>query len=199
MKKTVLFIFIGALMFSCDNPVSRKINEAKEVVSTTTKAVEELNNMQGDIEKLQEIEPLTNAELKEWLPEKVRGMKRISFKAGEMSAMKVSSIEAIYANDDKSKKFKIEVVDGSGHVGASMTAGLRMLFAQDFEEETEYKIKRTIEKEGVKIFEEYKKDNSRSLIQLMEENRFFITATGTNMDIDETWKTLKKFNVDDLD
>jgi len=199
MKKILVFIFAGALLISCDNPVSRKIKEAKDVVSTTTNAVEEISNLQENMEELQQVVPLTNAEFKEWLPEKVKGMKRIAYKAGALGMMKVSSVEATYANDDKSKKFKIEVIDGAGPMGASVTAGVRMLFAQDFEEETEYRIKRTAERDGAKVFEDYKKDNSRSIIQVIEDNRFFITATGTNMDLDETWNTLKKFDADDLD
>src|SRR5690606_2752337 len=104
-----------------DNPVSKKIRETKETVSNTTNAVKEMSNMQGDIEELQGITPLTNEELKAWLPDEIKGMKRISYKAGQAGMMGIASIEATYANEDKSKKFTINVIDGAGQMGAAAT------------------------------------------------------------------------------
>ena len=67
MKKS-LFLIVALLFFvGCkDNPVSKKIKEAKQNVSNTNSAIEELNDMQRDIEELKEITPLTNDELKAW-------------------------------------------------------------------------------------------------------------------------------------
>jgi len=199
MKKLLLGIFVVTLLFGCkDNPVSKKIKETRENVSNTTNAVKEMNKMGEDLEKLQKMEPLTNEELKKWLPDEVNGMKRIAYKAGGVSYMKIASIEATYANEDKSKKFKFQVIDGAGQMGAAATAGMRMLFSQDFEEEDEYKTRRTVKKDGNKAIEEYKKKNNNSEIQLMEDGRFYIKANGTNMDIDETWDAIDELDVDDL-
>ena len=148
MKNLILAAIVLSLLFACDNPVSDKIKEKKEQVTNTTKAVKELNNIQEDIEELTVLEPLTNDELKAWLPDEINGMKRISFKAGQMGMMQISSVEAVYANEDKSKKFKVEVIDGAGEMGAAATAGMRMMFAMDFEEEDENKTRRTIKKNG---------------------------------------------------
>ncbi|MAO11374.1 MAG: hypothetical protein CMC07_10935 [Flavobacteriaceae bacterium] len=199
MKKILLVVCVLAICFACkDNPVSKKIKETRETVSNSTNAVKEMNKMGDDIKELQKMEPLTNEELKEWLPEEVNGMKRIAYKAGQASYMKIASIEATYANEDKSKKFKFQVIDGAGQMGAAATAGMRMLFSQDFEEETEYKTRRTVKKDGNKAIEEYKKNNNSSDIQLMKSNRFYIKANGTNMDIDETWDAIDELDVDDL-
>ena len=154
--------------------------------------------MGDDIKELQKMEPLTNEELKEWLPDEINGMKRTGYKAGQASYMKIASIEATYTNEDKSKKFKFQVIDGAGQMGAAATAGMRMLFSQDFEEEDEYKTRRTVKKDGNKAIEEYKKNNNNSEIQLMEANRFYIKANGTNMDIDETWDAIDELDIDDL-
>ncbi len=127
MKKLFLLLFAATFMLACkDNPVSKKIKETKQQVSNTKNAVKEMNNLQEDIVELQNMEPLTNAELKGWLPEEVNGMKRISFKAGTMGVIQIASIEAVYTNEDKSKKFKIEVIDGAGPMGASATMGMRL-------------------------------------------------------------------------
>ena len=200
MKKIITTIFVIASVIACkDNPVSKKIKETKQSITNTNNAVKELNNIQEDMEELQQIKPLTNEELKDWLPNDINGMKRISFKAGQMGMVQIASVEATYANKDKSKKFKIEVIDGAGEMGAAATAGMRMLFSQEFEEEDEYKTRRTVKKNGVKAIEEHRKDNNRTSIEFMESNRFYIKATGTNLNIEETWDALDELQTDKLD
>ncbi|WP_034259775.1 hypothetical protein [Altibacter lentus] len=199
MKKLLVLITVASIGFACDNPVSKKIKETKESVTTTTKAVQEMSNMQEDIQELQQQEPLTNDELKAWLPEEINGMKRTAYKAGQMGMAQIASIEATYGNEDKSKTFKIEVIDGAGQMGAAMTAAMRMAFAsQDFEEEDEYKTRRTVKKKGVKAIEEYHKNNNRSVIEFFKEDRFYMKATGTNMDIEATWEAIDELDANDL-
>ncbi|HTO35464.1 MAG: hypothetical protein WCY77_01310 [Weeksellaceae bacterium] len=201
MKKYVLTTVCALFLFSCgkDNPVSQKVKELKETkdaVSNMSKSAREIQNMQGDMEKLKEIEPLTNDELKAWLPDDVLGMSRKSFKAGETGFINVSSISASYSNEDKSKTFSITVYDGAGEMGALVTAGFRMMIAQDFEEEDENGFKRTSKKDGKKIIEQFKNGNSE--IQLMEGDRFFLEAKGKGMDIDETWKAIEALKLNKL-
>ncbi|MDC8002037.1 hypothetical protein POV26_13395 [Aequorivita todarodis] len=199
MKKYLLALFVFSAFVSCkDNPVSKKIKETKEAVSNTSNAVEEMTKMQDDIKELQEATPLTNEELKAWLPDEVNGMKRISYKAGQAGMMGIASIEAAYANEDKSKKFTISIIDGAGQVGAAATAGIRMVMSQDFEEESENGSRRTVTKNGTKAIEEYRSGNNNSTIQLMEGNRFYLEAKGNNMDIDETWDAIDEIDLDKL-
>lgn len=199
MKKLFLLLIAVLCMISCkDNPVSKKIKETKQQVSNTKNAVKEMKDVQKDIERLQQTKPMTNEDLKEWLPDELHGMKRISYKAGHMGVLQIASIEAVYANEDKSKKFKIEVIDGAGQMGASATTGMRMLFSQDFEEESENKIRRTTERGGVKVIEEYRNASNSSSIEFMQDDRFFIKGTGTNMDLDETWDNLEDMDADKL-
>ena len=198
MKNLLLVAMVLSLLFACDNPVNNKIKEAKQQVTNSTKAVKELNNIQEDIEELKVLEPLTNEELKAWLPDEINGMKRISFKAGQMGMVQIASVEAVYANEDKSKKFKVEVIDGAGEMGSAATAAMRMMFAMDFEEEDENKTRRTVKKNGNKAIEEYRKNNNRSSIELMEGNRFYIKTTGTNMDLSETWEAIDELDTGDL-
>lgn len=199
MKKYVLALFVVSALIGCkDNPISKKIKETKEAVSNTTNVVEEMTKMEDDIKELQAETPLTNEELKAWLPDEVNGMKRISYKAGQAGMMGIASIEATYANEDKSKKFSFNIIDGAGQVGAAATAGIRMVMSQDFEEEDENGSRRTTTKNGTKAIEEYRSNNNRSKIQLMQGNRFYIEATGTNMEIDETWDAIDEIDLDKL-
>ena len=199
MKNLILILSIAMLLFACkDNPVVKKAKKAKENVTNTQKVIKESTKMQDDIKELSEATPLTNDEMKTWLPDDVDGMKRTAFKTGAMGMMNIASVEATYATEDKSRTFKVEVIDGAGEMGALSTAGLRMAFSMDFEEEIESKTRKTVTKKGVKAIEEYDKRRNQSVIQFMQDNRFYIKATGTNMEMNELWDLIDKMNVDDL-
>ena len=199
MKKYLLALLVFSIFIGCkDNPVSKKIKETKRTVTNTTNAVQEMTKMQDDVKDLSEITPLTNEEMKAWLPDEIQGMKRISYKAGQVGMMGIASIEAAYANEDKSKKFSINVIDGAGQMGAAATMGMRMVMSQDFEEEDEYRTRKTVKRKDKKAVEEYEKTKNNSQIQYLESNRFYLEAKGKNMDIDETWDAIDELKLKKL-
>ncbi len=199
MKKILIGLFLAGAILSCkDNPVSNKIRETKKTVSNTTNAVKEMTRVQDDLKDLSSLTPLTNEELKSWLPDQINGMKRISFKAGQASMMNISSIEATYANEDKSKKFSISIIDGAGETGSMATMGMRMALSQDFEEEDENEYRKTITRKGQKGIEEYNSASNRTNIQIMGSKRFYLEAKGDNMNVDETWKAIDNLKIDKL-
>ncbi len=199
MKRLAILVLCLMIFSACkDNPVTEKIKETRENVSNAKKAVKEMEDMQKDIKELQEVEPLTNEDLKAWLPEEINGMKRTGFKAGQMGMMNIASIEGTYNNEDKSKRIRVELIDGAGSFGATATASMRLLFSQEFEEEDEYKVKRTTVRNGTKAIEEYRKNNSRSMVQFMQDDRFYIKVTGTNMNLEETWDAVDALEADEL-
>ena len=187
------------MLFSCkDNKVVKKAKEVKDNVSNTQKLIKESTKMQDNIKELSETTPLTNEELKSWLPVEVNGMKRTAFKTGAMGMLNIASIEATFTSDDKNNSLKIEVIDGAGELGALSTAGLRMAFSMDFEEEDEFKTRKSVTKNGTKAIEEYDKSRNRSVIQFMQDNRFYIKATGTNMELNQLWNLVNKIQNDNL-
>lgn len=199
MKNAVFLLSISLLLFACkDNPVVKKAKEAKDNITNTQKVIKESTKVQDGIKELSETTPLTNDELKDWLPDEIDGMNRTAFKTGALGMMKIASIEATYALEDKSQTFKVEVMDGAGEMGAMSTAGLKMALSADFEEETESKYRRTVKKNGVKAIEEYNKNRNISNIQFFQDDRFYIKATGTNMEIDDLWELIDEMDVDDL-
>lgn len=199
MKKGLLLFAIIMLLFACkDNPVVKKAKEAKENVSNTQKVIKESTKLQEGIKELSETTPLTNEEMKAWLPDDVDGLKRTAFKTGAMGMMNIASIEATYTAEDKSKSFKLEIIDGAGEMGAMSTAGLKMAFSMDFEEEDEFKSRKSVTKNGVKAIEEYDKRRNKSTIQLFHDNRFYLKATGEKMEIDELWDFINEINLEDL-
>lgn len=207
MKKLFVVILSIATFFSCDKikETKKAVTDAKDAVSEVSDAVENLgdleeniNEMQEDMERLKEATPLTNEELKAWLPDEVNGLKRTGYKAGQASYMKIASIEGTFKDTEKNKEFTITILDGAGEMGAAATAGVKFMFAQDFEEEDENKLRRTTTKNGVKMIEEYRKSNNRSEVQFFHDNRFFVTVKGRNMDLDETHEAIKDLDLEDL-
>lgn len=199
MKNIFLFALCMLLLTACkDNPAMKKINEAREGVSGVKNLIKESDKMQEDILKLTETTPLTNEELKSWLPEVLDGMKRSSYKTGAMGAINIASMEATYDLEDKSKSFKIEIMDGAGEIGAMSMAGIRMMFTQDFEEESEFKMRRSTVKNGNKAIEEVDKKRNDAVVQYLQDGRFYVKASGTNMDLEELWKLVEKMNVKGL-
>lgn len=199
MKKLIIGLFLAGAFLSCkDNPVSKKVRETKRTVSNTTNAVNEMTRAQEDMKDLSALTPLTNDELKSWLPEQINGMKRISFKAGQASMMNISSIEATYANEDKSKKFSISITDGAGEMGSVATMGMRMGLSQDFEEEDENGYRKTITRNGEKSIEEYNSKSNRTSINMMGDKRFYLEAKGINMNVEETWKAVDNLKFKNL-
>jgi hypothetical protein len=199
MKKALLFFLTIVLFTACkDNPVVKKANEARENISNTQKVIKETTKMQDDIKELSETTPLTNDEMRAWLPDEVAGMNRTSFKMGGMGMMNIASVEATYTSEDKEKSFKIEVIDGAGEMGAMATTGMRMALSMDFEEETETKTKKSVTRNGVKAIEEYDKRRNRSIVQVLHEGRLYVQATGNNMEIDEVWSSIEKMKLDKL-
>lgn len=199
MKKRILFFAIIMILIACkDNPVVKKAKEAKENVSNTQKVIKESTKLQEGIKELSETTPLTNEEMKAWLPDDVDGLKRTAFKTGAMGMMNIASIEATYTAEDKSKSFKLEIIDGAGEMGAMSTAGLKMAFSMDFEEEDEFKSRKSVTKNGVKAIEEYDKRRNKSTIQLFHNDRFYLKATGEKMEIDELWDFINEINLEDL-
>lgn len=198
MKKLIALTLMALLLIACKNPVTEKIKETKEQVSNTKNAVKEANKMQDDLKRLQEETPLTNDEMKAWLPDEIMGMKRTGYKAGQAAFIQIAQVEATYQNEDKSKKLVVQVIDGAGEMGAAATAGFRIVFSQDFEEEDEYKMRRTNKRDGIKVIEEYRKNSNRSDIQFMESDRFYFNAKGTNMDLDEVWDAVQEMDPEAL-
>lgn len=195
----LLSTFLVALM-SCGNGNAEKSETGKtaSAISSLSKMASEAKKVEKDYKELSQATPLTNEQLKAWMPEELSGMKRVSYSIGGTGFLKLTALDASYANEDKSKKIEVNLIDGADSVGASLISLARMGLSQDFENETETEVKKSVEKNGIKAIEEYKKDNSSSSLKFIVKNRFLLTIEGTNLTIDELWKAVKALKPDEL-
>jgi hypothetical protein len=200
MKKTTkIFPMLAAcLMLSCVGEVKEKLKTAKKSVSNTTTLIKEAQKIEGKIEKLKDAEPLTNNQLKEWLPKSLGSLERTGFKVGQAGMYQVNSVEGTFKTSDGKQKFNVMVIDGAGPTGSMMAAGYGMFGNMEMEVEDEYKHQQTVTVKGIKAQQTYKKKANNTQLLFAYEERFLITINATEMNVEETWEMTQKLDLEEL-
>ena len=221
MKTLIKFMATLLILthISCKKETREKFKQAKEGISNTTTIVKNAKAAQQNIEKLKDATPLTNEQLKEWLPESLNAMKRTGFKAGQAIYANLASIEGKYdtpeepdlITDDEGdravnpskKSFKVQVMDGAGPTGSMMITSLSMMSKLDMEEENEYQHKKTVTMGKIRAMQTYKKQRHKTSppktdIQFVYKDRFGVIVNSTNMSLEETWKAIMLLDLDEL-
>lgn len=205
----ILGIGMAVLLVSCTGEVKEKLKKAKQGISNVTTMAESAQEAKEDIEKLKDAIPLTNEELKQWLPESLKGWKRTSFGVGKTGYMNMASIEGSFTKEiehesDKGQmetvkqKFSVSIVDGAGPTGSLMIAGLGMAGKMDMEEETEYKHSKGVEANGIEARQTFHKKRNETALQFVYKKRFGVMIRGVKMSPEETWSMLEKLDFDGL-
>ena len=204
MKK--LMICAAALMLvACSK--DETVNEEKsgglsDVVSNAKNYGKMSNSVQDiskNIESLKKLTPLTNDELKVFLPEELLGLKRRELKVGDNSMMSLSTAEAKYSDGDQ-KKIKFELMDGAGETGSAMVSLLMMSFTMNQEKITENGYEKTTEINGNKaiVMENLDREYLTSKIQMIFKKRYLVTLNGENISFSELEKALDELNLSRL-
>src|SRR5699024_90696 len=135
------------------------LSEAVSAVSSLSDMADEVQDAEKNYKELTSLTPLTNDQLKAWMPEKLMAMKRTAYSIGG-GYLSSASLNATYSQKDQSKEVKIQVMDGADSIAASVISLFRISLARDFEQETQSHVKKSVEKDGVKAIEKYQKDRS---------------------------------------
>jgi len=174
--------------------------------------MENVQNMQKDMARLKALKPMTNEQLKAWLPEALGELKRVRFSVGDSGTGMVAitgrynaTDEPEYLNTDdmrdvvntKNKTLVLEVMDGAGS-GADMFSSMVMLNSMNFESEDEYKQVKRVNVNGISAQQTYHKQSDKTELQFFHKDRFGITVTATFMDPEETWAYMEIFDLEDL-
>lgn len=188
-------VLLMIFLMSCKDETENKIEDAKNNANAVVNVLENTNSMQEKVEELSKMEPLTNEELKEWLPLSVSGMDRSSYEVGTATYGNASSIQGRYNNSGK--EFKIEVVDGAGPV-ASMVLMAGTTYQMDMEKEDEYRHEVKVERKGIEARQTYLKKQNHTHLNFLYKDRFYVEVRAKKMGVDETWETLEDINLDQL-
>ena len=201
MKKAIHILILGVLgtsLISCLGEVKEKLKTAKNGVTNATTFVKEAQKVEGRIENLKNAIPLTNDQLKSWLPERLGTMERTGFKVGQAGIYQVNSVEGTYKVTDGKQKFNVMVIDGAGPTGSVMAAGYGMFGTMEMEVEDEYKHQQTVAVNGITAQQTYKKKTNDTQLMFAFEERFLVTINATDMMVEEAWEMTKKLELEEL-
>ena len=201
MKKLIMAIAV-LMLVACSKEEKVKTEKSggfSDLVSTA-KNYKNINSSMQDvtknIENLKNIPPLTNEELKAVLPEQLLGLKRRELSVGDNAMMNLSTAEAKYADDDKSKKIKVEIIDGAGETGSAMVSIMMMGLNINKEKTTETGFEKSTEINGAKsiISENKSGDEIESKIQTVLKNRYLVTLSADGFSYEELKTALGELN-----
>ena len=202
MKNKITFFLASTLIIalsSCVGEVKEKLKTAKEGVSNVSTLVKEAEKVEGRVEKLKNTTPLTNKQLKSWLPESLNGFERTGFKIGQAGMYQVNSVEGTFKKEEEKQKFNVVVIDGAGPTGSVMASGYGMLGNIEMEVEDENKHQQTVTVNGIKAQQTYKKKQNNTQLMFAYKERFLVTIKATKMNVEETWQMTNTLNLAALD
>lgn len=157
------------------------IDSPEEAINEINKALEGLGlNKNKDGEK---IEIINFRKLKERMPEKLAGMKRTGHdgQTTGIGNMKVSTANATYKGDDKSLDISMTDTGGLGMAFGGMAFWSKL----EIDKENEDGFERTTEIDGHKAYQKYDKNNKRSEIAVIYDDRILVTLSGRGFTFDE--------------
>ncbi|NNE76739.1 MAG: hypothetical protein HKN31_06660 [Pricia sp.] len=209
VRYSIATLILVMALSSCLSEAKEKLKRAKQGISDVTAIAESAQQAKEDIEILKDAVPLTNQELKEWLPQSLDGWERTSLGVGKTGYINVASIEGGFTNEIEwenekgesetiKQKFSVSIVDGAGPTGSIMIAGLGMAGKMDMEEENEYKHSKSLEVKGIKAQQTFHKKRNETALQFVYKKRFGIMVNSVKMNPEETWAMLEKLDLDRL-
>lgn len=158
--------------------------------------------------------PLTNEQLKQWLPESLLGMERIEVNMGTMGAAGIASIEGRYNTTNEpeflstssggdrlnpnNKTCIVGVMDGAGGSGSSMLMAKQMMSGMGFESEDENKQHKTVEILGIQAQQVYYKRTNKTELEFVYDERFMVSVAATNRNPEETMQLVNELGLERL-
>ena len=200
MKKLIMATAV-LLLVACSKEEKVQKEESgglSDLISSTkdySKMSSSMEEVTKNIEKLKNVEPLTNDQLKAFLPEQLLGLKRTELSVGDNSMMNLSTAESKYSDGDK-KEIKLEIIDGAGETGSAMVSIMIMGLNVNKEKTTESGFEKSTEINGVKsiVSEDKNGDKIQSKIQTVLKNRYLVTLSADGFSYEELKTALDELN-----
>lgn len=185
--KRILLACTALFLFSCGGNQKKEEKASESSGGGIFENVGNLSKMSGAADKMEELTkklkgltPLTNAELKAVVPETLNGLKRKSFSAGGIGVSGLSTIEAEYGVEDNSKTVGVMIMDGAGETGSAVVSLMSMTLSMDTESESEGKVSKTTEINGIRSMTEDSKSeqSTDSSIKFLYKDRYSVSLDG---------------------
>ncbi len=175
------------LVFSCGqgkNPsqIPFATNDQKGFADSSEKL--ELNPTTG----LEVQIPMSNEQLKKWIPEKVGRMEQRKLIVGHKQGMEMSGVLATYQEEGSSgKQISLEVLDGAGATGAVMLKSIAQKLEVDYNEKMNSGYSRIYEREGIRVWEKFNSEEHLSEIEFVLQDRYHFIFKGYGIEMNELW------------
>lgn len=203
MKKSISIIAVFLLFVACkndNNPINKikeaasSVKEAKQGFDNVNEALKGLEDIEGNTKKLAELTPITKDQIKAWMPEEVRDLKRTAFDIG--SQMGISTFKLTFKGED-GKMVNITISDGAGN-GAAIVSMFIMMQNMEVDKESERGYERTETFDGQKTLVKYQTKRNKSTLQCLKDDRFGIEANGFKMTPEELWGYVKALEIEKI-
>lgn len=205
--KRILLACTALFLFSCGGNQKKEEKASESSGGGIVENVGNLSKMSGAADKMEELTkklkgltPLTNAELKAVVPETLNGLKRKSFSAGGIGVSGLSTIEAEYGVEDNSKTVRVMIMDGAGETGSAVVSLLSMTLSMDTESESDGKVSKTTEINGIRSMTEDSKSeqSTDSSIKFLYKDRYSVSLDGHGYSLSELEGFMKALDLNAL-
>jgi hypothetical protein len=192
MKRFSIIIFCLLLLFSCGK------GRNTDSINDTNPSKAGFSNSSGKIvenpsEALEVLIPMSNEQLKKWIPKKVGEMEQRKILVGHKQGMKMSGAIATYQEKGQdSRQISMEVLDGAGATGAVMLMSISQKLALDYEEQMDTGYSRIYERDGVRVWEKLNSIDQFVEIEYVTEGRFHFIFKGHQILMEELWAFVRE-------
>src|SRR5687767_10632883 len=166
MKQLFLPVLFVLVLLSCNNDKKVTATETSEDGTKTTTSVDvkgmadATDEMNKKMEALKKLTPLTTDQLKALLPQDINGIAQTEYNTS--STMGYSLAQGEYKKDDTTE-IELEIHDCAGEAGSGYY-GLAYWSAMSFQQENSREYTKTVDFNGGKAIEQYKKDSRQSTL-----------------------------------
>lgn len=201
-RKIIILGFI--CLISCESEtvdqlkaVKTQVKNSSSVLGNLSNIEENAKNTEKQMEELKKLTPFSNDDFKAWMPEEIAGMKRVDY---SFQSMMGSQGKLKFADESGDNTFEINIIDGAGETGAAIVTSQNMLTGiyGNFETENETKREQITERNGVKALETYYKNDHRSEVKTMVNDRFMVQAKADNRTPEEVHELIQDLNIHQL-
>lgn len=137
--------------------------------------------------------PMSNEQLKKWIPEKVGEMVQHKLLVGHKQSMGMSGAISTYFEEiSEEQQVSMEVLDGAGATGAVMLKSIIQKLVPDYEEQKANGYSRIYEREGLRVWEKFNTLDQTAEIEYVLDGRFHFIFKGHQIELDELWAFVKE-------
>lgn len=207
---SLLSIIVITFMVSCNRGDNQKPQENDQgAVNDDNQDDDENGGLNSFVEGMKNIENMMKEggkyeavdfrKLKDFLPEELEDMNRVSAKGERTNSfgVNVSKAEGKYENEDGSGNIRITITDLGSIKGFAGLAAFAWTFA-DIDKETETGYERTTTYDGNKAFEKYDSQREQGAVNIFVAKRFMVEVEGYNVPMESIKSATGNIDIDEL-